>query len=202
MRLVEGCQFDTIYHEHYSYFSFIAVWEIFIRHELEIFDVDEIPEHGGSLRIYARHIKRLPATTFELMDREIIKGVHTINYYSSFQSKVSQIKHDLVDFLINVPRDQIVVGYGAAAKASTLLNYSGIRQDLVEFVVDRSPHKQGKYLPGSHIPVYDEEYLLKVQPDYVLILAWNLKAEIMEQLKYIRNWRGKFIIPIPNLEVI
>ncbi len=211
MWLIDGCQWDTVYQEHYSYFSFGTVYEIFHRHGLEIFDVDEIPEHGGSLRIYARHHKNISDCMARESDirinslrfKEKQKGVNTINYYLGFQSRVDQIKRDLVRFLIEARyEDKMVVGYGAPAKGNTLLNYCSIRQDLMEFTVDRSPYKQGMYLPGSHIRVTDEEELRKVHPDYVLILPWNLKMEIMEQLKYIREWDGKFIIAIPNLEVI
>ncbi len=206
MKLVEKCQFDTIYHEHYSYFSFATICGIFRKHGLEVFDVDEIPEHGGSLRIYAEHgLKPFPCSDnmSNLLWKEHGKGMFGIVYYSGFQSKVDRIKLNLVALLVHLRNnDKLVVAYGAAAKGNTLLNYCGIRQDLVEFVVDRSPHKQGKYMPGSHIPVYDEEYLKKVQPDYVLILAWNIKDEIMKQLEYIRGWGGKFIVPVSVLEII
>ncbi len=207
MNLIDQCQFDTIYQEHYDYFSFGTVYEIFHRHGLEIFDVDEIPEHGGSLRIYAQHtdtgIQAICGHIDDLLGTEVCKGMRFINYYLGFQSRVDQIKRDLVRFLIEARyEDKMVVGYGAPAKGNTLLNYCGIRQDLVEFTVDRSPHKQGLYLPGSHILVLSEDYLQRMQPDYVLILPWNLKAEIMEQLKYIREWGGKFIIAIPELEII
>ena len=202
MNLIDQCQFDTIYHEHYSYFSFGTICQIFHRHGLAVFDVDEIPEHGGSLRIYAKHE---PSDWFspkmaELLKREQDKGVFHINYYRNFERKVGEIKYGLVDFLISTSPYYVVAAYGAPAKGNTLLNYCGIRQDLILFTVDRSPHKIGKYLPGSHIPVYDEEYLKKVEPDYVLILPWNLKEEIMEQLKYIREWGGTFVVAVPKLE--
>jgi SAM-dependent methyltransferase len=206
MNMVDLCQFDTIYHEHYSYFSFLTICGIFASHGLEIFDVDEIPEHGGSLRIYAQHeLKRQKRTerVMNLLKKEYDKGMAHINYYAGFGAKVRDIKHNLVSFLLyDVLPTDIVAIYSTPAKGSTLLNYSGIKSDLIPFAVDRSPHKQGKYLPGSHIPVYDEEYLKKVQPDYVLILAWNLKEEIMEQLSYIRQWNGKFVVAIPTLEVL
>ena len=205
MNLVDQCQFDTIYQEHYQYFSFNTVCKIFQAHGLQIFDVAELPTHGGSLRIFAQHKDtgkysltwRVP----ELVNREIKKGMDELSYYKGFQKKINGIKRNLVEFLISSDCWEIAA-YGAAAKGNTLLSYCGIRSDLLQFVVDRSPHKQGKYLPGSHIPVYDEDYLKKVQPDYVLILPWNLKEEIVEQLSYIREWGGRFVIPIPELEVI
>jgi SAM-dependent methyltransferase len=208
MKLVEEIQFDTIYHEHYSYFSLLTLDKIFSHHGLRIWDVDEILEHGGSLRIYAKHCNETNGRwdaekVRKLVAREKELGMDKLDYYQGFQSKVEKIKSDLVSFLTLLKQEsKMVVAYGAAAKGNTLLNFCGIRQDLVEFVVDRSPYKQDWYLPGSHIPVYDEEYLVKVQPDYVLILPWNLKEEIMEQLKYIREWDGKFITAIPTLEVI
>jgi SAM-dependent methyltransferase len=206
MNMVDLCQFDTIYHEHYSYFSFLTICGIFASHGLEIFDVDEIPEHGGSLRIYAQHeLKRQKRTerVMNLLKKEYDKGMAHINYYAGFGAKVRDIKHNLVSFLLlDVLPTDIVAIYSTPAKGSTLLNYSGIKSDLIQFAVDRSPHKQNKYLPGSHIPVYDEEYLKKAQPDYILILAWNLREEIMEQLSYVRSWDGKFVVAIPTLEVL
>jgi hypothetical protein len=206
MRLVEGNQFDTIYHEHYSYFSFATICEIFYQHKLDVFDVDEIPEHGGSLRIYAQHQQGrniISKQRDDLLLKEAINGMQTIPYYQGFHSKVEMIKTDLVSLLIDLKSEgKEVIAYGAPAKGNTLLNYCGIKSDLVEFIVDRSPYKQGKHLPGSHIRVTDEDELKKVRPDYVLILAWNLKEEVMEQLSYIKEWGGQFIIPIPELEVI
>ena len=204
MKMIDGCQFDTIYAEHFSYFSLVTICAIFEKHLLSVFDVDEIPEHGGSLRIYAEHSPscRYTDRLRELLLREAVRGMFDLNYYADFQSKVSRIKRDLVNFLINIPDDQIVAGYGAPAKANTLLNCCSIGSDLLPFVVDKSPHKVGKYLPGSHIPVYDVNELWQYQPDYVLIMPWNLKKEIMEQLKDIRQWGGKFVIAIPNLETI
>ena len=207
MNLVDLCQFDTIYHEHQSYFSLMTIVEIFRRHNLEIFDVDEIPEHGGSLRIYAQHddkgVQAVTERVRELLRLEFDKGMAHINYYMGFAGRIRDIKHNLVSFLLlDVLPTDIVAIYSTPAKGNTLLNYCGIHQDLISLAVDRSPHKQGKYLPGSHIPVYDEEYLKKVQPDYVLVLAWNLKEEIMKQLEYIREWGGKFVVAIPELEVL
>ena len=242
MNLVEKCQFDTIYHEHYSYFSFITICLIFEKHGLEIFDVEQIPEHGGSLRIYAQHEKtgkypvnvRVP----RLFEEEYEKGMDTLAYYQGFQGEIDKIKRDIIRLLNPSPLFIIdpdafsknfdlgvirprkiwitkeikpptiiythnkIAAYGAAAKGVTFLNYCGIRSDLISFVVDRSPHKIGKYLPGSHIPVVSEDVLKEQKPAYVLILAWNLKNEIMEQLKYIREWNGIFIVAAPKLEVL
>lgn len=207
MRLVEGCQFDTIYHEHYSYFSLMTVCEIFARHGLEIFDVDEIPEHGGSLRIYAQHrdtgIHKLHHHVPILLSKEIDKGMNRLAYYQNFSQRVKKIKADLMAFLIDCAKNgRTVAGYGAPAKANTLLGYCGIKSDLLPFTVDRSPYKQNKYLPGSHIRVTDGEELKRYKPDYVIILPWNLKEEIMAQLSYIREWNGKFVVAIPRLGVL
>lgn len=205
MNLVDLCQFDTIYHEHYSYFSFMVMVEIFRRYGLEIFDVDRIPEHGGSLRIYAQHDTGPQRTTNrvrELLKLEYEKGMTHINYYMGFQQKINDIKNNLISFLLlDVPQDKIIAIYSAPAKGNTFINYCGIRKDLIPFAVDRSPHKQNKYLPGSHIPVYDEEYLKKTQPDYILVLAWNLRDEIAKQLHYTREWGCKLVVAIPELEV-
>ena len=207
MHLIDKCQFDTIYHEHYSYFSFATICTIFQKYGLEVFDVDELPEHGGSLRIYARHHRNISDYICRdydfrkngLRNQEQRKGIDTLSYYQDFQSKVKKIKTDFLDFLIN---NRSVAAYGAPAKGNTFLNYCGIHFDLIPFTVDRSPHKQGLYLPGSHIKVTNEDELKEMKPDYVLVLAWNLKSEIMEQLKYIREWGGKFVIAIPKLKVI
>jgi SAM-dependent methyltransferase len=208
VRTMEGMQFDQVYHEHFSYFSFTIIDTIFWEHGLEIFDIDELSGHGGSLRIYARHLlnRILPRSgkLIALMMKEKDAGILTLDYYFHFQSKVNDIKVNLMEFLYDVKfaEGATVVAYGAAAKANTFLNYCGIKPDLIDFIVDRSPHKQNLYCPGSHIPVVDESKLKEVKPDYVLITAWNLKDEIMEQLKYIGEWGGKFIVAIPELEVI
>lgn len=207
MRMVEGMQFDTIYHEHYSYFSLFTLCEIFKAHGLVIFDVDELLTHGGSLRIYVQHQNgphQIDLRVGQLLYTElIIQNMNGMAYYSSFKNRVEDIKLDIMSSLICAKsEDKTVVAYGAAAKGNTFLNYCGIGSDLIAFAVDRSPYKQNKYLPGSHIPVYGEQDLINLKPEYVLILAWNLKDEIMEQLKYIKEWGGKFIIAIPNLEVI
>lgn len=205
MRLVVWNQFDTIYHEHYSYFSFATICEIFEKHLLSVFDVDEIPEHGGSLRIYAEHSPscRQSEKMRELLLREGAMGMFTTQFYSGFQQKADTVKTHMVRLLIDAKMEgKKVCAYGAPAKGNTLLNYCGVRPDLIPFTVDRSPHKQGKYLPGSHIPVKDEAALKKFKPEYVLILAWNLKDEIMQQLAYIREWGGKFVVAIPELRIL
>lgn len=206
MRLVEQNQFDTIYHEHFSYFSLHVVETVFATHGLDIFDVEELPTHGGSLRIYAKHREdtshTISSAVTRLKEEEHRRGMLNVEYYESFQQKVNQVKYALLSFLIEKKQEKKkVVAYGAAAKGNTLLNYCGIRKDLISFVVDASPHKQGKFLPGVHILVTSEEEIHKHKPDFVLILPWNLKQEISKQLKYIRNWGGRFVVPIPELEV-
>jgi 2-polyprenyl-3-methyl-5-hydroxy-6-metoxy-1,4-benzoquinol methylase len=207
MQLVDNNQFDTIYHEHFSYLSFHTVKEIFASQGLELFDVDEIPTHGGSLRIYAKHkeddSKTISANVAALLKKEADKGLTSLPYYENFQQKALTVKLNLTEFLINQKRaGKKVAAYGAAAKGNTLLNYCGIKSDLVDFVVDANPHKQNKFLPASHIPVVNEAYLKEQKPDYVLILPWNLKDEITQQLAYINDWGGKFAVPIPALQII
>jgi 2-polyprenyl-3-methyl-5-hydroxy-6-metoxy-1,4-benzoquinol methylase len=207
MQLVSQNQFDTIYHEHFSYLSFHAVANIFSSQGLEMFDVEEIPTHGGSLRVYARHkgdkSKAVMPSVTDLLSREAALGVNDIAYYSDFQKRAFQVKLDLIEFLTATKREgKKVAAYGAAAKGNTLLNYCGIKNDLIDFVVDANPHKQNKFLPASHIPVVDEMLLSKQQPDYIIILPWNLKTEITAQLAYVRVWGGKFVIPIPALQII
>jgi len=203
--LISQCQFDTIYSEHYNYFSFMAICTIFNNNGLCIFDVDEIPEHGGSLRIYAQHQKRVHAESTKvatLLGGEILDGITSMNHYSGFQYKVGKIKTDLVAFLIRQKSfGKAVFGYGAAAKGVTLLNTCGIKSDLLPLVVDRSPYKIGKYLPGSHIRVTSEDRIKFLKPEFILILPWNLKEEIMEQLSYAREWGAKFVTAVPELEV-
>jgi 2-polyprenyl-3-methyl-5-hydroxy-6-metoxy-1,4-benzoquinol methylase len=206
MKLINNNQFDTIYHEHFSYLSFYTVQKIFASQGLELFDVDEIPTHGGSLRIYAKHAednsKQISKDVADLLKKEVNEGLNKIAYYSNFQKKALKIKLDFTDFLIQQKKDgKSVAGYGAAAKGNTLLNYCGIKKDLIDFVVDANPHKQNKFLPASHIPVVNEEYLKSHKPDYIIIFPWNLKTEITEQLKYIREWNGKFITVIPQLQI-
>lgn len=207
MRLIDECQFDTVYHEHYSYFSLMTICTIFQKHGLEVFDVDEIPEHGGSLRIYACHKmaraddRRLDRVA-DVLRKEHELGMNGLAYYRDLQGDTDKIKRNLVSFLIFKSRHSSIAAYGAPAKASTLLNYCGIGPDLVSFTVDRSPYKQGMYLPGSRIPVVCEDVLKEMKPDYILILPWNLKTEIMEQLAYCREWGAKFVVAIPGLEVL
>jgi len=206
LRLIRETQFDTIYHEHFSYLSLTAVSKIFSANGLEIFDVEEIPTHGGSLRIFAqrsdsgRHV--VSAQVAALAVREQNEGVAQPKYYSGFQSRAEAVKDEVLKFLLAAKAEgKTVCGYGAAAKGNTLLNYAGIKTDLVSFVVDRNPAKQGKFLPGSRIPIAGEERLRHERPDYVLLLPWNLKSELIEQLDYIREWNGKFVTAIPQLTV-
>ena len=206
LRTIEGNQFDQVYHEHFSYFSLYSVERIFAAHGLPIYDVEELPSHGGSIRIYAGHAEdnsRQPTARLkELRDREHTAGLDTIEYYTKFDERVRETKRNLLEFLIAAKRQgKKVVGYGAPGKGNTLLNYCGIRTDFVDFTVDRSPHKHGKFLPGTHIPILEPERLNEARPDYVLILPWNLKKEIMQQLAGIREWGGSFVVPIPELTV-
>ncbi len=206
-RLIEENQFDTIYHEHFSYLSFVAVNRIFAHHGITLFDVEELPTHGGSLRIYGRHTedtsKPVQDRAKELLEREKALGFESLEYYAEFEEKVKETKRKLLEFLIQAKREgKKVVGYGAPGKGNTLLNYCGIRTDFLDFTVDRSPHKQGNYLPGTHIPIYAPEKIDETQPDYVLILPWNLKKEISRQMAHIREWGGQFVIPIPEVQVL
>jgi SAM-dependent methyltransferase len=207
MQLVDDCLFDIIYHEHFSYLSFLTVQAIFQHHGLTLFDVEELPTQGGSLRIFARHAedssRDISENVMARAEKERSRGLRTLGYYENFQRRVDQIKDDLLKFLIEQrERGRKVAAYGAAAKGNTLLNYCGIRKDLLPFVVDASPHKQGRYLPGSHIPVVEEAQIRLHRPDYLLILPWNLREEIMAQLDYIRAWGGKFVAPLPRVQVI
>jgi len=205
-QLIDGNQFDTIYHEHFSYFSFLTVKRVFDRHGLQLFDVEEIPTHGGSLRIYGRHAERAGAPdtrVAELLAREQRLGFERLETYHAFSRRVRETKWRLLEFLIEAARaGKTVVGYGAPAKGNTLLNYCGIRRDFLAFTVDRSPYKQNTFLPGTHIPVYAPGRIDEVKPDYVLILPWNLKDEIIRQMAHIRSWGGKFVIPIPGVQVV
>lgn len=206
VQLVDNSQFDTIYHEHFSYLSFYTVKQIFEAQGLEMFDVEEIPTHGGSLRIYAKHkednTKPVGPAVKELLQKELAKGIDKTTYYDNFQQKAEKIKLDLLEFLITQKRGgKKVAAYGAAAKGNTLLNFCGIRYDLLQYVVDANPHKQGKYLPASHVPVVNEDFLKNDQPDYVVILPWNIEEEIRKQLSYISGWKGRFVISIPSLRI-
>ena len=207
LQLIDNNQFDTIYHEHFSYLSFYTVKQIFESAGLKLFDVEEIPTHGGSLRIYATHQQdaqqQVSDNVATLLDKEIKAGINKVRYYNGFTQKAFNAKILLLQFLIDQKRqNKKVAAYGAAAKGNTLLNYCGVKNDLIDFVVDANPHKQNKFLPASHIPVVDESKIRETQPDFVLILPWNLKSEITNQLSYIRNWGGKFVIPIPEIEII
>jgi hypothetical protein len=206
-RLMEETQFDTIYHEHFSYFSFTTAERVFARHGLTLFDVEEIPTHGGSLRIYARHAANSAAVVtgrmIALRHREADAGLDRIETYSGFGERVKEAKRALLDFMIAARREgKRIAGYGAAAKGNTLLNYCGIRGDILDYVVDRSPHKQGRFLPGTHIPVCHPDKIRETRPDYLLILPWNLRDEIVGQMGHIREWGGRFVVPIPEVEVL
>jgi 2-polyprenyl-3-methyl-5-hydroxy-6-metoxy-1,4-benzoquinol methylase len=205
-QLMSGNQFDTIYHEHFSYFSFYSSKRIFAKHGLKIFDVEELPTHGGSLRIYLHHADdrtHKVSDRVENLDQQELKNeVNKLETYSTFGENVKETKRKLLEFLITAKRQgRKIAGYGAPGKGNTLLNYCGIRTDFLDYTVDRSPFKQGKFLPGTHIPIYAPEKISESRPDYVLILPWNLKDEIMKQMAFVREWGGKFVVPIPELTV-
>jgi SAM-dependent methyltransferase len=207
LQLIDKNQFDTIYHEHFSYLSFYSVQKIFEKQGLEMFDVEEIPTHGGSLRIYAKHkedsTKTIEKSVEVLINKEIAFGLTNLAKYESFQLQSEKVKNDFLQFLLQAKKEgKSVAAYGAAAKGNTLLNFCGIRKDLISFVVDASPHKQNKFLPGIHIPVVNEVEIEKVKPDYIIILPWNLKDEIVQQLSYIKEWNAKFVVAVPVLEII
>lgn len=207
LKLIAENQFDTIYHEHFSYLSLSVVNRIFAANGLTVFDVEEHPTHGGSLRVFAQCTDTgwQPVTrrVSDLLAREAALGVRTASFYEGFQQRVDQIKLDFLAFLVDARRSGTkVAAYGAAAKGNTLLNYTGVRPDLLPYVADRNPAKQGKYLPGSRIPIVDEEYVRRDRPDRVVILPWNLREEVMEQLAYIGDWGGKFVLPIPTLAIL
>jgi hypothetical protein len=206
MNLIEKKLFDTIYHEHFSYFSLTTSEKIFAAHGLTLFDIDEIANHGGSLRIYARHTadtsKPVSEKLLNFKRREEEAGITTMEYYANFSEQVKEAKRALLDLLIRLKREgKSIAGYGAPGKGNTLLNYCAIRTDFLDYTVDRNPYKHGKFLPGTHIPIYPPERIQETRPDYVMILPWNLKEEIMTQLSFIREWGGQFIIPIPQLEI-
>jgi len=207
LELIQGNQFDTIYHEHFSYLSFTTAERIFAHHGITLFDVDELPTHGGSLRIYGRHADNvaLPVTpaVAETRAREDDAGLSSIETYAAFSEQVHETKRQLLEFLITAKREgKHIAGYGAPAKGNTLLNYCGIRSDFMDYTVDRSPHKQGSFLPGTHIPVYAPEKLVETRPDYVVILPWNLRDEVVSSMSHIRDWGGRFVVFIPRVEVI
>jgi hypothetical protein len=205
-QLIANNQFDTIYHEHFSYLSLITVERVFAHHGLTIFDVEELSTHGGSLRIYARHerdrTKPVTAAVAALADRERAFGLTEISTYTAFRHRVERTKRNLLTFLIDAKNaGQSVVGYGAPGKGNTLLNFCGIRTDFLDYTVDLSPHKQGRFLPGSRIPIMHPEQINLTKPDYVLILPWNLKEEIMTQMQHVRTWGARFVVPIPDVSV-
>jgi 2-polyprenyl-3-methyl-5-hydroxy-6-metoxy-1,4-benzoquinol methylase len=206
LHLIEQNYWDTIYHEHFSYLSFTTVEKIFAAHGMTLFDVDEIATHGGSIRIYAKHAddaaKPIHARVAAMKDKETKAGHFDLKYYTSFGERVKESKRALLEFLIIAKRaGKSVAGYGAPGKGNTLLNYCGIRTDFMNYTVDRSPHKQGNFLPGTRIPIYGPEKIKETKPDYLLILPWNLKDEIMKQMAHIRDWGGQFVVPIPAVKV-
>jgi hypothetical protein len=207
LRLIEATQFDTIYHEHFSYLSLLTVQRIFATHGLRVFDVEQLPTHGGSLRIFATHeaaghYATMPAVA-SLLAEERAAGLEMTDTYSAFAQRVVDVKAALLAFCVEARRaGKTIAGYGAPAKGNTLLNYCGIGPEFISFTVDRSPHKQGKLLPGVRIPVRAPEAIMEARPDYVLILPWNLKGEIMEQMAGIRAWGGRFVVPIPTTQVL
>ena len=204
-RMIDENQFDTIYHEHFSYLSFTTVAEIFAAHGLRLFDVDRLPTHGGSLRIYACHSADPRPTgprAESLAAEEIADGFRSIERYASFSPRVEATKRALLEFLIEAKsRGESIAAYGAPGKGNTLLNYCGVRSDFVDYAVDRNPYKHGRFTPGTHIPIFPPERLRETRPDYVLILPWNLKDEIVEQLSYVRDWGGRFVVPIPTVAI-
>jgi 2-polyprenyl-3-methyl-5-hydroxy-6-metoxy-1,4-benzoquinol methylase len=205
-RLMEEKQFDTIYHEHFSYFSFLTVEKIFAAHGLTVFDVEELPTHGGSLRIYGRHTedasRPIGLRVTELRTREESAGYTHMECYSRFAEQVKETKRKLLEFLIEAKGNgKKIAGYGAPGKGNTLLNYCAIRTDFLDYTVDRNPYKHGKFLPGTHVPIYPPDRIRETRPDFVLILPWNLKDEIIKQNAFIREWGGKFVVPIPEVKV-
>ena len=203
LRLIEETEFDTIYHEHFSYFSFLTVRDVFARHGLTLFDVEELPTHGGSLRIYGARDRQETERPAALLEREREAGLDAPAVYEAFDERVREAKRSLLEFLIEAKRTgRTVVGYGAAAKGNTLLNYCGIRTDFLDYVVDRSPHKQGLFLPGTHIPIEAPERVAETRPDYVLILPWNLAEEITQQMAHVREWGCRFVTPVPRVRVL
>jgi SAM-dependent methyltransferase len=206
LNIIKENQFDTIYHEHFSYLSFYTVQQIFEAQGLKLYDVEKLTTHGGSLRIYATHLenknKNILDNVTRLLNEEKEFGLVDMEIYKNFQEKANKVKYDLLEFLLQAKKgNKKVVAYGAAAKGNTLLNYAGIKNDLIEFVVDKSPYKQGKYLPASHIPIVEEVEIVKSKPDYILILPWNIKYEVTEQLHYVKKWNCKFIVSVPKLEI-
>lgn len=207
LQLIKQRQFDTIYHEHFSYLSFYTVEKVFAAHGLKIFDVEELQTHGGSLRIFAAKRNSLNyemnVRVSLMKEQEQKAGLDVLSTYEKFGEEVCALKRELLQLLISLKsQGKHIVGYGAPAKGNTLLNYCGVRTDFLEYTVDRNPHKQGKYLPGTHVPIFSPDMIERTRPDYILILPWNLKEEIIEQLAYVKKWGCKFIIPIPSVEVL
>jgi SAM-dependent methyltransferase len=206
LRLIEGNQFDTIYHEHFSYFSFLTVEEILRRQALAVFDVEELSTHGGSLRLFVCHAEGAVTQTIrvsQLKKKELEAGIRNLVTYTNFGERVRETKRSLLELCSAIKRSgKSLVAYGAPAKGNTLLNYCGIGTDFLDYTVDLSPHKQNRYLPGTHVPIYHPDRLRQTRPDYVLILPWNLREEILNQIGYIREWGGRFVIPIPKAEVV
>ena len=207
LKLINENQFDTIYHEHFSYLSLTAIETVFAENGLQVFDVEEHPTHGGSLRVFVQRADTganpVSERVIELHKRETEAGMNTAEFYAGFQDKADKIKDDLLIFLIEAKHNgKKVAAYGAAAKGNTLLNYAGVRPDLLSYVVDKNPAKQGKYMPGSRIPIKAEQYLKDDKPDYVVILPWNLKQEVIKQLDYIGQWGGSFVVSVPELVIV
>ncbi|MDZ7751186.1 MAG: class I SAM-dependent methyltransferase [Gammaproteobacteria bacterium] len=207
LRLIEGNQFDTIYHEHFSYFSLLTVRTVFEHHGLQVYHVEELPTHGGSLRLYVCHRDDAghpeSVAVARVMASERVFGLHQLDVYRAFAERVKRTKRDILAFLIEARNEgRRIAAYGAPAKGNTLLNYCGIRTDFIDFTVDRSPHKQGRYLPGTHIPVHAPEVIARERPDDLFILPWNLRDEIIDQMGFIRDWGGRFVVPIPTPEVV
>jgi len=204
VRLIEGLQFDTIYHEHYSYFSFHTLVRLFDEHDLQVFDVEELPSHGGSLRVFVRHPSGEPEPSVgDLLARERAGGYDSLDAYRGFGERVMETKRRLLELLIAMRRDgNQIVGYGAPGKGNTLLNYCGIGTDFLDYTVDRNPGKHGKFLPGTHIPILPPEHIAETRPAYILVLPWNLKREIGAQLEYVREWGARLVVPIPEPEVL
>lgn len=205
IELVCNSQFDTIYHEHFSYLSLFVVDCIFKEHGLQIYRVEKLTTHGGSIRVFATHVeenREIESSFYDILNYEKQVGVDSLAYYNNFGNKVLKIKLDLLAFLIQQKQaGKSIVAYGAAAKGNTLLNFCGIKSDIIDFVIDANPAKKNKFMPASHIPILDESEIVRVKPDFILILPWNIKEEIINQLTYVREWGGKFIVPIPRLEI-
>ncbi len=206
LHTLEQNQFDQIYQEHYCYFSLLTLRKVFEHHGMTVFDLDEIPTHGGSLRIYVRHTeddtRPISSAVIDMHDLEVAKGLEEVETYTAFAEQVKETKRKVLEFLIQAKRDgKTVVGYGAPGKGNTMLNYCGIGTDFIDYVVDRNPYKHGKFLPGTHIPVYPTEKIAETKPDYVFILPWNLRDEISDQLEYVHEWGAQLVVPIPQLTV-